>query len=191
MPVPHLTRDIDTVTVVKVGAIPSQAATDAVISDSNKIRVMSTPIEATVEGGTLSCVASSGTAVSNGTYIHYMDGWCTVGDMDENQPIVISGNFSGCWFMVYRSSHGQFKCMHVYRPAGAQADNLVTAVGHYAQAQGWQQMVQLGSTGLIKGPVDQVWFVAQLRPYHEIGVSRMCIGRQGQITWHDTTLISV
>jgi hypothetical protein len=191
MPVPNLTRDIDSITVVAVGSIPSRAATDAVISDSNKIRVMSTPIEATVESGRLSCVASSGTAVPNGTYIHYKDGWCTVGDMDENQPIVVSGNFSGCWFMVYRSGHGQFKCMHVYRPAGPQADNLVTAAGHYAQAQGWQQLVQLGSTGLIKGPVDQVWFVAQLRPYREIGVSRMCIGKQGQITSHDTTFISV
>jgi hypothetical protein len=181
MPV-NIIDGIRTTTVVAFGAVPRQPATDEVISNPIKIRTMSTPIEVTVESGVLTCVAASGTAVANGTYLHYMDGWCTVADMDENQPIVVSGNFSGCYFMVYRSGHGQFKCMHVYRPAGAQADNLVTAVGAYAREQGWQQMVQLGSTGLIRGEVDSVWCVAQLWPHNEIGVFRVSVGKRGQIT---------
>jgi hypothetical protein len=109
----------------------------------------------------VSCDAATSIDI-NGTYLHYEDGWSTITKIDILRPIVVSGNFSGCAYHVYRGE-GAIICCHIARPGGEGAEENVNLMREYADSKGWALLHDMGTKGRIgHNNCTEVVIVSQL-----------------------------
>jgi hypothetical protein len=139
----------------------------------------------------LNCAASDRLNF-NGIYLHFKDKWSTIADMDVNQRIVVSGNFSGCVFKIYRAGAGAglFKCAHVARPSGPGQDSGVQLMDIYAGQQHWPMIRAVPTDGLIgHNGCSEVVLVACLTTNVQIDTVRLQVNNLGLIvavdSWRD------
>ena len=114
----------------------------------------------------------------NGGYIHFEDGWGTAGTMDINRRIIASANFSGCAYKIYRTAPATYKCVHIARPSGVNADALVASVAAHATANGWTELQAVTTAGLITGTTKEIFIVSQLFLNTRIDTVRLKINNQ-------------
>jgi len=147
----NLVADLNNGSIVGVGASPSS-------DDENMFRAISAPhqvkysfvhMKATISGTNKLTMASALSSIDfNGSYLHYDAAWSTIANMDVNRRIIVSGNFSGCMFKVFKVSPGVFKCAHISRP-GQDSDRLVGLMDAYAASEGWTEVRAVPTVGLI------------------------------------------
>ena len=146
-----LVADLNNGSIVGVAAAPDSA-------DENMFRTISAPhavkysfvhMKATITAGNrLNMVSALRSIDFNGAYLHYDAAFSTIANMDVNRRIVVSGNFSGCMFKVYRVSPGVFRCAHISRP-GVNPDSLLNQMAAYAANEGWTEVRAVPTAGLI------------------------------------------
>jgi hypothetical protein len=157
--------DLQNGSINSIGQIPrnDQTTMDKEISLTTRVMYFFCHINASIAGTKLHCTAAASGPSFNGSYLHYKDDWSTVANMDVNRPLVVSGNFSGCMWKVFRSDQqGLFKCIHIYR-GGTGSDTLVNLVtGGHAVTQKWTEIQALPTAGRIVGAVKGVVVVSQL-----------------------------
>ena len=111
----------------------------------------------------LRCVSTETGQAFNGGYVHFEDGWSTVGIMNNSRKIIASSNFSGCEYRIYRSEPGTFLCAHISRPAGAAANTVTAKMTAHATQRGWNLVEQVQTAGLVgQGLCNGVYIVSQL-----------------------------
>ncbi len=146
----NLVADLNNGSIAGVGASPSS-------DDENLFRAISAPqkvkysfvhMKASLNGNRLSMASALRSIDFNGSYLHYDAAWSTIANMDVNRRIIVSGNFSGCMFKVYKVSPGVFKCAHISRP-GTDSDKLVGMMAAYANSEGWTEIRAVPTVGLI------------------------------------------
>ena len=162
-----LVADLQNRTIVGIGAKPPSNVTnlESEISQTCRVRYAFVHMNATIsQGNRLSCAEAQVSANFNGSYLHFMDGWSTVANMDTNRRIVASGNFSGCAYKVYRSDQpATFKCAHIARPGGAGSDALVNLMAGYAGQKKWTELQSISTAGHIGvNGCAEVFVVSQL-----------------------------
>lgn len=183
--------DLNAGTVTGVGSKPDSGDTNAmsVISATHNLKHLSVHMKATITpGGRLSCVGAERSSDFNGNYVHYADGFATAGAMDMNRPLVVSGNFSGCLWKVYRAPpegvtdgrYAGYKCVHIARPGGANSDALVIKVNAYAQTAGWTEIHAVPTAGFLP-PQGEIMMVTQFFPNVRIDTVRLQISNAGII----------
>ncbi|KAA6458634.1 hypothetical protein DYQ86_18935 [Acidobacteria bacterium AB60] len=182
-----LVDDFHAGTVVGVGAMPdSTAAVDNDISGTCRVKYKYADSAMALSGtNRLSCAPAP--AGANGRYLFFQDDWTTAADMDATHPIVVSGKFSGCMWKVYRTGVGQYKCLHIARPGGAESDLLVQLVTQGTAVQHkWVEVQSIGTAGMIQpGVTNEVFLVSQFVP----GTSRiksvaLAVNNQGMVVNH-------
>ena len=161
------------------------------ISDANRIKHSAVHIKASISPTNRLTMASAMMSLDfNGNYVHFADGWATAGTMDINRTLVISGNFSGCLWRIYRvppdgaaagAASDVFKCIHIARPGGAQSDAVVALVTAHATAAGWTLMQEVPSVGFIP-PQGEVMMVSRMTHNRTIETVRLQISNMGVIT---------
>jgi hypothetical protein len=105
---------------------------------------------------------TTSSAVLSGTCLHFADDWSTVTKIDVLRPIVVSGNFSGCAYKVFRGE-GAVICAHIARPGGVGADANVDLMDSYAQQKGWIEIQHMPTAGHIgQNGCTEVVAVSQL-----------------------------
>lgn len=190
-----LVADLNNGSILGVGAKPDAAVTnlESVISDALKVKHKFVHMNATISGASrLSCAAAATSISFNGSYVHFEDGWSTIGNMDINRLIVASGNFSGCTYKIYRSAPGVFKCVHIARPGGVNANALVTSMATYAGQVGWTELVAIPTVGFIgNNGCTELYVVSQLFYNQRIDSILLQINSQGLIVGRAVTSVAV
>jgi len=183
----NLTADLNNGSIVGVGQAPSS-------DDENNWRVISAPdgikysfvhIKAAISGANILTMANALRSIDfNGSYLHYDAAYSTIANMDVNRRIIISGNFSGCMFKVYKVSPGIFKCAHISRP-GTNSDRLVGLMTTYATNEGWTEIRSVPTAGLIgNNGCTGVVCVSYLITNVQIETVRLQIDSHGRIVGH-------
>lgn len=130
-------------------------------------------------------------AAANGRYLHYQDGWSTLCKLDVHFPIVVSGNFSGCAYKVFKSAAGEIFCAHIARPGGAASDANVTLLGDYATQKGWQEFQHISTVGQIgTGGCIELVMVSQLVG-GRVDTIRLNINNTGQVVAKQLTSTAI
>jgi len=147
----NLVADLNNGSIVGVGASPSSDAETMfrTISATDAVKYSFVHMKAAISAANKLTMASALMSLDfNGSYLHYDAAWSTIANMDVNRRIIVSGNFSGCMFKVYKASPGVFRCAHISRPGG-DADRLVGLMANYATSQGWTEVRAVSTVGLI------------------------------------------
>ena len=183
-----LVDDFHAGTVVGVGAMPPNLnAQDSTISGTCRVKNNYVNMVAALSGtNRLGCTSSNGQN-TNGNYLFFEDDWSTVAEMDATHPLVVSGKFSGCLWKVFRSGVGQYKCVHIARPGGAESDALVDLItqGTAVQHQ-WVEIQAIPTTGMIQpGVTNEVFIVSQYLPATgRIKSVALAVNNQGLVVNH-------
>lgn len=176
-----LVADLNNGSITGLTAKPASDETnvDSVLSGTCRVKNSFVHMIASISGtGRLNCQAAKKSPNFNGGYVHFEDDWSTVGTLDVNRRLLISGNFSGCLYKIYRSGVGVFKGVHIARPAGVGADALVTLMSDYARQNQWVEIQSVPTVGHI--PVGgEVMIVSQLFVGDRIDTIRLQINNQG------------
>lgn len=149
--------------VIGIGENPSpDLMNELILSVPKAIKYLNLNINVSINSGKhLTCRRASGLDI-NGTYLQNEDKWTTLTKIDSFRPIVVSRNFSGCAYKVF-NSHGTTYCAHIYRPSGVRSDDYVILLDDYALQNGWNQIQNIGTAGLIGvGGCTEVVIVSQL-----------------------------
>ncbi|HEY1930996.1 MAG TPA: hypothetical protein VGG99_03205 [Acetobacteraceae bacterium] len=180
----NLVADLNNGSIVGVGASPSSDDENMfrVISATDKVKYSFVHMKASISGTNKLVMASALRSIDfNGSYLHYDASWSTIANMDVNRRIIVSGNFSGCMFKVYKASPGVFKCAHISRP-GTDSDRLVGLMAHYATSEGWTEIRAVPTVGLIgTGGCTGIICVSYLITNTQIQTIRLQINSQGLI----------
>lgn len=164
----NLVPDLANGSIIGIGAKPdshlenrssSLSQTCLIDYSSVHIKALITPTNR------LSCQAARDSIDFNGNYLHYKDGKTTIAKIDINRPIVVSGNFSGCAYKVFRDDNGMIICAHIARPGGVGADAVLNLMDGYAGQKGWAELVDIRTTNHIGqgNGCTEVVIVSQLR----------------------------
>ncbi len=186
----NLVTDLNNGSIVGVGPAPLS-------DDENNWRVLSPSIrysfvhiKASISAANFLEMENAWKSITfNGSYLHYDAACATIANMDVNRRIIVSGNFSGCKFVVYKVSPSEFKCAHISRP-GTNSDQFVTLMDAYANAQGWTVVREAPTVGLIgKNGCTGVVCVSQLITNQRVETIRLEMGALGRIVgrtmWSD------
>lgn len=147
----NLVADLNNGSITGIGASPSSDDENLFrsISDTHSVKYSFVHMKAAISAANKLTMASAMNSIDfNGSYLHYDAAWSTIANMDVNRRIVVSGNFSGCMFKVYKVSPGVFRCAHISRP-GTDSDRLVGLMATYATSQGWTEVRSVPTVGLI------------------------------------------
>lgn len=185
--------------ITGIGQKPDSGHENArsVISATHQLTHSAVHIKAAISAtNRLTLASARNSSDFNGNYVHFADGMATAGTMDLNRPLVISGNFSGCLWRIYRAPppgmpsgklYDIFKCVHIARPFGAGADAVVAQVTSYATAEGWTLIQEVPSVGFIP-PKGEVVMVSRMTHNVQIDTVRLEIDNTGVI--QGTTLFT-
>ena len=161
-----LVADLASGAVAAVGAKPpSNLETgSAALSTGHAVRYSYVDMKASLSAtNRLSCAAAESADEANGRYLHFQDNWATVCKLDVHHPLVVSGNFSGCAYQVFKTNTGELVCAHIARPAGHSRDANVTLMGDYGTQKGWTEIQSIPTAGRIgTGGCTEVMLVSQL-----------------------------
>jgi hypothetical protein len=186
-----LVADLNNGSIPGIGGKPASNATnvESVLSGTCRVKNSFVHVIASLSGaGKLSCQAAATSPNFNAGYVHFEDDWSTVGTLDVNRRLLISGNFSGCLYKIYRSGVGVFKGVHIARPAGVGANALIQLMADYALQNQWVEIQAVPTVGQI--PVGgEVMIVSQMFVGDRIDTIRLQINNQGLIVGR--TLFSV
>jgi len=170
--------------IAGIGAKPNSSVTtsETEISGTCRVKNKFVNMKASLsETNRLSCQEAVSSPF-NGTYIHFEDDWSTIGDMDINHTLAASGNFSGCTYKIFQSAPAVYKCAHIARPGGRDADALVNLMDNYAKQKGWTEIQSVPTVGLIGvNGCTEVFVVSQLFHNQRIDTIRLAINSQGLI----------
>lgn len=165
----NLVQDLDSGAIVGIGAKPPshQETGSAVLSGTCFVQYSYVNIRAELSASNrLSCVPATSIDI-NGTYLHFKDNTSTVTRMDILRPIVVSGNFSGCAYKVFREG-GILYCAHIARPGGTvgQQNANLNLMDNYAQQKGWEEIQHIPTAGHVNNAngCREVVIVSQLKP---------------------------
>jgi hypothetical protein len=186
-----LVADLNSGAVTGLAAKPASDETnvDTTLSGTCRVKNSFVHIIASLTGtGRLHCQAAKTSLNFNGGYVHFEDDWSTVGTLDVNRRLLISGNFSGCLYKIYRSAPGVFKGVHIARPAGTGANALVQLMTDYARQNQWTEIQAVPTVGFIPAQ-GEVMIVSQLFVGDRIDTIRLQLNNQGLIV--GKTLFSV
>ncbi len=176
--------------IIGIGAKPAANEENARsnISVAHQLKHSAVHMKATISAtNRLGMVEAPNSIDFNGNYVHFADGWATAGTMDINRTLVISGNFSGCLWRIYREGvsggglSDVFKCVHIARPAGEQSDAIVALVTAYATGAGWTLIQEVPSAGYAP-PKGEVIMVSRMTHNRTIDTVRLEINNTGLIT---------
>ena len=158
--------------------VPRAPALGVPVANFNKMSYLYMPVYVTNMGGLLSCQdASSGGA--NGSHLWGQDDEITIVDLNEERRTVVSGNYSGCLFKVFKTTPGHFVCMHIYNPG--QNTGLLQISDRYIQAQNGTEIATIGSAGLVGGGINSVWFICEMVSPDRVAISRMQVDTLGHV----------
>lgn len=144
-----IAADLHAGRIVGLGALPpDNTSKDSVISAGHAAKYKYCNVKVSVSnGGRLTCAYANSVDI-NGSYLFFEDNWSTLTRMDGIRSIVVSNNFSGCAFKVYKGG-GAFFAAHIARPGGASSDANVTLLDDYARQHGWQMVQNVPSAGIV------------------------------------------
>lgn len=162
----NLVPDLANRTIVGIGAKPpsNEENRSASLSGTCLIDYSSVNMKASISASNrLQCQSARDSADFNGNYLHFKDGKSTVAKLDIHRPIVVSGNFSGCAYKVFKTEDG-IVCAHIARPSGVGSDALVNLIDGYAGQKSWQQLQDIRTVGHVgNNGCTEVMLVSQLR----------------------------
>ena len=159
-----LVADLRNGTVNAFGSKPAgETSKEGIIDQTHKVTYRFVYMNASLNGTRLNCNAAEKAKPSNGSFLYFADSWSTVADMDINRSLVVSTNFSGCMWKIYRSrTPDLFKCVHIARSQN-EGDALVNLLAAYAQSQRWAEVQAIPTRGHIgNNGCNEVIVVSQL-----------------------------
>ncbi len=193
MPSVHsLVTDIVAGNVVGIGAKPDARLENSFSTISGTCRIKHSFVHTKIAFSPTNRVSfnSAHSDLSfNGVYVHFDADWTLAGNMDQNRPIAVSGNFSGCVWKVYHVEGSKFKCVHIPRGAGNESEAFVELCESYAAQQNWTEIRSVGSNALaMGGPLnfgEEILMVSQLFLNARLETVRIKINNQGLIVQRD------
>jgi hypothetical protein len=150
-----LVADLDSGSIVGLGQMPDTSWTtvesEKRISDTCRVRNMYADVTLSISGTNRLTFAQATPGGGNGTYLYFCDDWATVTTLDQNHPVAVSGNFSGCLWKVFRTpTNNVFKCSHISRPGGIDNNAIVSLITNgYGVTHRWTTVHEVPSLGYI------------------------------------------
>ena len=168
-------------------AVPRKPVSGLPIPGHDTVFYNQLPIYVTTFGGLLSC-QNAQAGGGNGAFLYGEDDRITLADLNTNSQIVVSNNYSGCIFKVFRTGSGNFVCMHIYN--SRRQTDLMRDADRYVEAQGGTEVATIGSANIsgtvLSGGVDSVWFICEMITPFSVGISRIQVDGSGHAIRQDS-----
>jgi hypothetical protein len=193
MPSVHsLVADIVSGTVIGIGAKPSgdDFNSNSTLSDTCRVKHNFVHTKIGFGGGNRVSFHSAETDINfDGSYVHFSADWNFVGNMDQNRPIAVSGNFSGCMWKVYHIEGSTFKAVHIPRAGGKESEAFVKLCETYAKQSKWTEIRSVGSNSQAMGGAlnhgEEILMISQLFLNARLETVRIKVDSQGLIIQKD------
>lgn len=187
-----LVSDLAAGNIVGIGAKPDPGHTNSTSTLSDTCRIKHNFVHTKISlsaSNRVSFNSAQSDLSFNGVYVHFNADWTYAGNMDQNRPIAVSGNFSGCMWKVYHVQGSTFKCVHIPRAGGSESEAFVKLCESYASQQKWTEIRSVGSNAQAMGTPfnhgEEILMVSQLFLNSRLETVRIKVNSQGLIVQRD------
>lgn len=186
MPVTNLVENLKTMWIHGIGRKPMipDPGKDEDLSGTHRIKYYYYDVDVIItstETRRLRCQGAELLHGGNARYIQFEVNYTTIAEMDYAHPILLSGNFSGCAYKLFRGNSNEIIGAHIDRPKGKGSDALVALADDYANQKNWKELLHIPTRGHIgQGGCTEVYIVSE-RKLNTVQSILLMISSQGLV----------